>query len=186
LKLTDPGFEAIESLSDRGVVSGYTDGSFRPLAGLTRGQLAKMLVTTFGWGRIKPLEGRYTDVTESNWIYPFVETVTARGVMRGYPDGTFRPNSSISRGELIRSLVLSAGWKPTASVSELIVDVPARHPAASYIEAARVRGIISPDSDGNFYPDAPATRSDVSIVIYRALKYAEKSKPNEPGENIEE
>jgi hypothetical protein len=119
-------------------------------------------------------------------MYPFVETVSARGVMRGYSDGTFRPNSSISRGELIKSLVQSAGWPLSKSSAGLFLDVPGRHPLSTYIETARVRGIISPDAEGNFYPDAPATRSDVSIVIYSALKYSEQTIPNERGEHIEE
>jgi len=185
VKLTDPAFQAVESLSDRSIVSGYTDGSFRPMAALTRGQLAKILVTTFDWGQIKPIEGRFTDVTESNWMYPFVETAAARGVMRGYSDGTFRPNSTITRGELIKSLVQSAGWNLSKSGSGIILDVPGRNPLSTYIETARVRGIIAPDAEGNFYPDAPATRSDVSVVIYKALKYAELTYPNEPADNIE-
>lgn len=185
VKLTDPAFQAVETLSDRGIVSGYTDGSFRPLAALTRGQLAKILVTTFGWGQIKPFEGRFTDVTESNWMYPFVETAAARGVMRGYSDGTFQPNSTITRGELIKSLVQAAGWNLSKSGSGIILDVPGRNPLSPYIETARVRGIIAPDAEGNFYPDAPATRSDVSVVIYKALKYAEQTYPNEPDDNME-
>lgn len=179
LPMDDPAFVAVEFLSDKGIVSGYPDGSFRPDADLTRAQLAKMIVTARGWSLIRPMEGRFSDVPDNSWMFPYVETVVARGAMQGNLNGTFRPNSRATRGDVVRALVLAAGW-PIAKGPRpaMLPDGQIPHWSDPYVSVAVHKGVITTDQDGNFYPDYPATRSRASAMIYNMIMRLQEPLPD--------
>jgi hypothetical protein len=177
--MSHPNFIAIEELSRQGTIMGYTDGTFRPQAEVTRGQFAKMLVAAFGWTVIKPPEGRFTDVPKEDWAYPFVETVVARGAMAGFYDGTFRPGSRVTRGQMVQTLVVSAGWKADIPTRAPFLDVPRTHRYAPFLATALSRGIITSDEEGNFMPDHPTSRSYAAEWFYLVLKRLRDSDPRE-------
>jgi hypothetical protein len=102
-------------------------------------------------------------------MYPYVETAAARKVMEGYSDGTFRPNSAMSRASAVKSLVIAAGWKPVYPRASHFLDVTIRSAFSPYIESAYMHGAIYPDSEGNFYPTAQATRADITQMVYGML-----------------
>lgn len=168
--VTDPDLGAIEALTDLGIVGGYPDGSFRPNAPISRAQFAKFLGAVMKWGLIKPQESRFGDVPPDSPLFAFVETAAARGYMKGYTDGTFRPNAPISRADATRTWVAAAGWKPATSRSSYFLDVPQGFAAAGYIETARLRGLIAPDDDGNFRPYDAITRVELSRLAYRYVQ----------------
>ncbi len=170
-------FIAVEYLSDHGVISGYSDGTFRPDQALSRAGLAKMLAVSMHWSLIRPPEGRFNDVPADSWMYPYVETAAARGVLGGMADGSFQPGASISRAEAVRAIVLAAGWKPRGRPSSLLLDVPSDHWAAAYIQAAWEHHIAAPDSDGQFHPGLIITRADASQMIYNLMKEIERNTP---------
>lgn len=108
---SNPFYVYVETAYNRGVISGYSDGTFRPGADVTRGQLSKIIVTAEGWP-INTIGGpHFFDVPTNNPFYPFVETAYSRGVISGYSDGTFRPNNSATRGQ-ISKIVYSAITAP--------------------------------------------------------------------------
>jgi hypothetical protein len=168
--MSHPNFLAVEELSKRGIIIGYNDSTYRPTLGITRGQLAKMLVTAYGWTVIKPPEGRFADVPKEDWAYPYVETVVARGAMSGYHDGTFRAGAAVSRGALVQALVTGAGWKTNTPTRQIFTDVPNLHRYAPYLLAAKTRGIISADEDGAFKPDHAIDRASTAQWLYLTLK----------------
>lgn len=170
VQMSRPDFLSIESLSDQGIVSGYPDGSFKPDVPLTRAQLAKILAVAMKWSLIKPPQGRFSDVDPTAWMFPYVETAAARGVMAGYDDGTFLPNGGLSRAEAVQSIVLTAGWKPEQPASRAFLDVPVTHWAGAYIETARKHGVIALGEDRAFRPAALATRGAVSVMVDNMLK----------------
>jgi len=81
---------------------------------VTRAQLAKMLVVTMGWGLIKPPFERFSDVPADSWMFPYVETVAARGAMSGFMDGSFEPNLPVTRRDAVVAVTFSAGKLITA------------------------------------------------------------------------
>ena len=124
--VTHPAVKAIEYLSDLGIVSGYTNGSFRPDASVTRAQLAKMLVVTMQWGLITPPEARFVDVSPDSRMFPYVETAAAHGMMSGANDGTFQPNQPVSRSDLYCATRLAGGNRVVKS-GLLFSTLPAGH-----------------------------------------------------------
>ena len=96
----NPFYVYIETAYNRGVISGYADGTFRWGNNVTRGQLAKIVVLSRGWTINTGGGPHFTDVPTSNAFYPYIETAYNRDVIAGYADGTFRWGSNATRAQL--------------------------------------------------------------------------------------
>jgi len=89
---------AISTLSNAGILDGYNDGTFRPNAPITRAEFAKIAVSFFAYAD-EEYKALYPDVPEGKWYAQYVEAATELGLINGYPDGTFRPDKTITRAE---------------------------------------------------------------------------------------
>lgn len=89
---------AISTLSNMGIIDGYTDGTFRPYGKITRAQFAKIAVGFFET-TTKEYQGYYSDVPENAWFTDYVEAASRVGLIQGFQDGTFRPNVNITRAQ---------------------------------------------------------------------------------------
>ena len=101
---TDPNYAYIETAYNNGVISGYSDGTFRPYNVLTRGQMSKMIVNAMGWPANTHGGPHFSDVPTSNTFYVYIETIYNHGVVSGYADGTFRWGNNLTRGQLSKVL----------------------------------------------------------------------------------
>jgi len=81
----------------RTVGEGFSDGTFRPSALVTRAQFAKMAVDGFGLSTRTPGTPTFSDTPATNHFYPWIEGGAAAGIIGGYADGTFRGTHTISR-----------------------------------------------------------------------------------------
>ena len=157
--------EYISSLACRGVVSGYSDGSFRPQNPTTRGQIVKMVVSAQGWRLVRPRVPTFTDISIGHTFYRYIETAVAHGVINGYPGKTFRSDEYVTRAQVAKIVSLARGWSATTDAQVELCDVPASHWASSYVQSAIERGIFTGYGDGCFYPDAYATRAQLAKVL---------------------
>jgi hypothetical protein len=96
---SDYFYTAVQYLACHGVISGYSDGTFRPFNDTTRGQLTKIVVLAEGWTQTCTTQ-HFSDVPPSNPFYCYVETAFAHGIISGYADGTFRPGNNATRGQI--------------------------------------------------------------------------------------
>jgi plastocyanin len=101
---TDPFFSYIETAASHGVISGYSDGTFRPGNNVTRGQLAKIIVGARGWTLANPTTNSFNDVPFSNTFFRYIETAVQRQIISGYADGSFRPGNNATRGQISKIL----------------------------------------------------------------------------------
>jgi len=102
---TNPFFSYIEALYSKGLLSGYGDGTsrtFRPYQAVTRGQVAKIVVSAAGYKLQNPSTPSFSDVGVGSTYYQYIETAHSQGVLSGYPDGTFRANANATRGQIAR------------------------------------------------------------------------------------
>ena len=92
------GFKEVAYLSEFGILSGYSDGTFRPNNKITRAEFVKIAESfeALTWG-LSP----YNDVDGGHWAFRYIVSSAAKGWISGYPDGSFRPNSCISRAEAV-------------------------------------------------------------------------------------
>src|SRR5262249_30505204 len=149
---SDYFYEAVHRLYCSSVISGYSDGTFRPYNNTTRGQLSKIIVLAKGWVAECPIMRHFSDVPPANPFYCYIETAYARNVISGYSDGTFRPENNITRGQLSKVIVQAAGWPVVCPTPGHFTDVPADHPFFCYIETAFSHGAIAGYADGTFRP----------------------------------
>jgi hypothetical protein len=102
-----PFYVFVETAAYNNIVSGYDDGTFRPYANVTRGQLSKIVVVAATWPNINPPEPTFTDVPISHPFYTFIETAACHQIISGYSDGTFRPFSDATRGQISKIVYLA-------------------------------------------------------------------------------
>ena len=89
---------AISTLSNMGIIDGFSDGTFRPYAKITRAQFAKIAVGFFETTR-EDYQGYFTDVDIDAWYTEYVEAAARVGLIEGFNDGTFRPHTNITRAQ---------------------------------------------------------------------------------------
>ena len=158
----------VQYLLDRGVVTGYSDGTYRPNENVTRAQFAKMIVGAMDWPMVTPASASFGDVAPDHWAYGFIETAAAHGIISGYSDGTFRPQASVTRAQVAKMIVTARDWA---------TDIPASgytdvHPTDwynTYVGAMSQAEVISGYSDGTFRPNAPATRAQIAKILTFSL-----------------
>ena len=88
---------AISTLSNAGIVTGYNDGTFRPNQPITRGEMAKIIAN---FANLKHGDKTFTDLA-GHWSKSYVELAAGNGWIAGYPDGSFRPDQKITRAETV-------------------------------------------------------------------------------------
>jgi subtilisin family serine protease len=166
---TDWFYQYVEYVSLRGIANGYADGTFRPYANATRGQIAKMVVLGMNLPIVTPATPTFSDVPAGSAFYSYVETAAHFGIVSGYSDHTFRPNNDVTRGQIAKMVisadVLTAGWELMNPATPTFSDVPTTNPFYTYIETASAHGVISGYGDGTFRWGNNATRSQVAKMI---------------------
>lgn len=96
---TDWYNNAISTLSKLGIIDGYPDGTFRPMAGITRAEFAKMAVSFF---ELTESQKNHADIfsdISTSWARQYINAAYLCNIISGYPDGTFKPAKLITRAE---------------------------------------------------------------------------------------
>jgi hypothetical protein len=82
------------------VTGGFTDGTYRPGAAVTRGSMAAFLFRIEEVDEFEPVEESFSDVTALHPFFEEIEWLAASGVTGGFPDLTFRPSLAVTRGSM--------------------------------------------------------------------------------------
>ena len=156
-------FHAISVLSEKGVINGYEDGTFRPDGYITRAEAATMIVRGASLP-VTPQKSGYTDLADSHWACGNVMAATEAGIISGMGNGKFEPEGNVTYEQILKMLVCTVGF-------EQLAEEKGGWPRG-YIEAAYQNGIIdSAMRQKLFYTkkgSEPATRRHVADFLYRA------------------
>ncbi|MEH2409570.1 S-layer homology domain-containing protein [Nostoc sp.] len=163
----------IQQLSQRGVIAGFPDGSFRPEEPVTRAQFAAMVNKAFQKAQQRQAIN-FTDVPSNYWASSAIEQAYTIDFLSGYPGNRFKPNQAIPREQVLVSLAnglkYAAGGN-TESTLQYFNDasnIPSY--ARSPIAAATEKQIVVNYPNVKFLnPTATATRAQVAAFIYQAL-----------------
>lgn len=151
----------IENNATVGLVQGYPDGNFKPERALSRAELATLLVRAKG---IKLPDGQarqvFKDVKPGFWAAKYVEVAQREGLVKGYPDKTFRPNNKINKAEGIALMVRFDGAKLAEVDSKPYWDIGTNHWAAKYIQAAKENGMLQFIERNRLRPKEALVRSE--------------------------
>ena len=115
----------------------------------------------------------YFNDMSGHWGANAVNTLVGKGIIGGYPDGTFKPENNVTRAEYAKMLCIALGI-PAGGYSDVYSDVKSGDWFAPYVVALSNKGIIT-GFDGKFDPDGKITRQDAAVMTYRAAKAMLKS-----------
>ena len=103
---------AVSTLCHMGVLGGYSDGTFRPNAPITRAEFAKIAVS-FSQANGSAVYSYFTNVKTTDWFAPYVTAAKDSGLIEGYSDGSFKPENRITRAEACAIVNRVLGRKPS-------------------------------------------------------------------------
>ena len=95
---------AVQDLVERGIISGYSDGTFKPFADVTRGQAAKILAGLLKLDTKDVVDPKFTDVSPSDEYYGAIAALQNAGIVTGLADGSYGANRAITREQLASML----------------------------------------------------------------------------------
>ena len=144
-------------------INGYENGSFKPEGNMTRAEAAAMLARLQGLDLSNTARPNFIDV-RSGWYNAVINAVVNAGYMKGYPDGTFRPDGKITRAEFAQMIKAidkaNMGMAPFADAKG--------HWAEAAINQAYVNGRINGYPDGTFRPNNHITRAE-AVKVFNKL-----------------
>lgn len=159
-----PYHDAITTLAKEGIVSGDGSGKFLPDTSVSRSEILKMALKTAKIPLVAS-EAGFSDVSSGAWYAPYVATAKARGILSGYPDGTFKPAKKVTRAEALKIIVKSLSVTVPNYSSEY-VDVQSSDWVAPFAALAKKEKVFF-DDDTFFFPDAPMTRGEVASTLVK-------------------
>ena len=112
--------------------------------------------------------GTFKDVLATDWFFTYVRDLALAKIINGYPDGTFKPQNSITRAEFAKVIVLAHGSTPATTTSSSFKDVAPSYWARGYIERAKELGFINGYPDGTFKPANNISRQEIAKIVVLA------------------
>jgi hypothetical protein len=152
-------------------IDGYEDGSFHPDGKITRAEFAAIITRVFNIGSSSKYSLVLNDI-DSHWAKDVIQKLASTGVINGYEDGTFKPDQTISRQEMVvilSRIVNLSKLDKDASKGNLTDLASASSYAVNQIKDAAEAGLISGKGEGIFDPLGSSTRSEALTVILNAL-----------------
>ena len=167
---------AVVTLSEKGIISGYPDGTFKPDGAITRAEFAAVITRFKGIADSAPADAvtGFADLDAdagTAWAKPYVKAAVDAGIINGFNDGTFRAGESVIYEQAIKMIVCALGFQSLAD--EELAKIENATWSAGYIAVANNKGI----TDGAEVADvtAPATRGIVAILTGNALEGEEET-----------
>lgn len=161
----------VGQLTQRSIIGGFPDGSFKPDDGITRAQFAAIAVKALNLPQASG-PATFRDVATNYWGAKAIAAVSQAGLVTGFPDGTFKPEDKITRAQ---ALVILAKALPAGIADVSILNsyqdgsqVPA-WAAPSVAKAAKARILVSYPDPSAIRPNTNATRADVAALTYQTL-----------------
>ncbi len=156
-------------------IFGYNDGSFRPDNDMTRSEAAAIFARLISEEKEEAISGRatFTDVSSDYWAYGYIGYLEKYDIIRGYTDGTFRPNDAVTRAEFVAMSVRYYALFNDVERGEYTVnytDLAKNYWAYADIAYAKHIGWLNGYADGTFKGDNNITRAEVVTVTNHATE----------------
>lgn len=159
------------------------DGTFAPIPTLFNGNSATLKSLTNSKYTIVSNDMTFTDITDT-WNKEQIEKLASKYIVQGFNDGTFDPQSSITRKEFTALISRALGLVPEFDYDGQFADVKEDKWYAEAVQTAVEAGIIQGREDGSFDPDGNITRTEAATMIKRAMDFVsyDESKLNDAKE----
>lgn len=159
-------YNEISYLSDLKYISGFTDGTFGPEDKVTRAAAAAIIGRSLGLDGTKRVT-TFKDVNVTNFASGYIDSAVKAGIILGFPDGTFRPEETVTRAQL--AIFLSRGFKLQNRTAINFTDVSKNMKAYESIQKILAENITAGYPDNTFKPDLAVTRGQFAAFLARTL-----------------
>lgn len=175
-----PNYTAIMDLKERGTISGYPDGTFKPDQVVNRVEALKIIL--LGAAVVVPDNtgtGGFSDTLANEWYAKYLLKAKELGVVSGYPDGTFKPTQTVNLVENLKMLIetrninLSAVFVAENPFADAFKD----QWYAKYVQYAKDQQWISGDSMNKIYPSQGMTRGKLAQLLYNSIQKTPMEQP---------
>lgn len=158
--------EAVKALAESGAITGDTDGKFHPEDNLTRAQACIIIVKTIdplaslvnGTATQSGAKAGFADLRGYSWAAGYIAYAVEHGIVKGYPDGTFKPGVNVSSDEMLTMVLRAAGY----TEDKIGTNWP-----ADYITKAKEVGILKGIDET--YPEN-ATKGIAAQMAFNQMK----------------
>ncbi|KKB38763.1 S-layer homology domain-containing protein [Bacillus thermotolerans] len=155
----------IEYLADKGIINGYSNGSFGLHDKVTRAQVAIMMARALKLNTNNPTNPGFNDVPTNFYAYKEIATLTNEGIFPN--NGKFEPNRAITRGEM--ALALTRAFKLKGTYMGEIYDVAQHTELYRAVDTMAANKITTIDEKGQYLPNDKLTRVQFSVFLARTI-----------------
>ncbi|MBP9758495.1 S-layer homology domain-containing protein [Candidatus Dojkabacteria bacterium] len=174
-------YEHVQELECHNVIHGYSDNTFRPFSPVTRGEMAKIISNGMRMEEYKYC-GSFRDVPTSNKFYNYISTLKCRGVIGGYSDGSFRPDTYVTRAEAMKFIVNGArirtnnpNFLGTGNNYNIYSDVNQYDPLYQYVSAGQSMNIYQDINNNQFRPNNYISRGELALYLNLVRREIDKT-----------
>ncbi len=172
-KTDTSGVLVLPAKEHKAYIVGYNDGTFRPDSDMTRAEASAIFARLISEEKGETINGKasFSDVSSKEWYYSYVGYLAKYNIIKGYTDGTFRPNDKVTRAEFVAMAVRFYGLFNDVKKTGYTVtytDLASSYWAYSDIAYAKHIGWLNGYADGSFKPDNNITRAEVVTVTNHA------------------
>ncbi|MWC26895.1 carbohydrate binding domain-containing protein [Paenibacillus sp. MMS18-CY102] len=159
--------DEVHKWAEEGFISGFTDGTFRPNQGVTRAELTKLINALFGF--TDQAAASFNDIANDAWYKDQVAIAKEAGYISGYPDGSFKPNETVTRQEVAK---MAAALFPLPTAADNTLSVYKDQSSISgFAKSAMANmvggGFLKGFTDGTIRPAQPITRAEAVVLLDR-------------------
>ena len=168
VKPTHHFYEAVLNLTERGVINGYDNGTFRPGENISREHAAKIMALALNLDTENVVDPGFKDIQKNHPYYGHIAALVNAGIIKGYEDNTFRPKGKLTRAHVAQMLVLGYDFEEEKLSNLPFNDINDKQWFANYIQTLFSNEITTGTTPTTFSPNAFVTRGQVASFIHRS------------------
>lgn len=173
-------YTAISTLEIDGIINGHPDGTFKPYDKINRAEALKMLMLACEEISVEeaeefdtPEEDPFSDTPADSWYIGYLITAQEKGLVNGYPDGTFRPTDEVNLAEALKMFLECFDNIVYPNDEEyLFADTPSEAWFTKYTMYAASRQLLDINLNNEIFPDQKLTRGYLAEIIYRMKMFS--------------
>lgn len=165
-------YDAVMKYSAAGMISGYSDGTFKPGQNITRQDAAKLLALVLDLDVKNVSDPGFKDVSKTSPYYSYIAALVEAGIISGYEDNTFKPGDSLTRAQMAKIITLGFELEDVNSFQLPFKDINDKQWHMEFVRTLYAHEITTGTTPTTFSPNAFVTRGQMASFVFRSEAFA--------------
>ncbi|RBW67602.1 C40 family peptidase [Bacillus taeanensis] len=161
--------DEIRALGTSSIINGYPHSLFKPEQAITRAEVAGVVSSVLNLDKSKGSQVNYNDVSPNHWAAGAIHAATQAGILSGYENGTFKPDTEMTRDEIAAVLVRAFQLANNENAAVNFKDVAQNSWAYYDIQSLVANNITVGYADHTYRPTNDTSRAEFSVFLHRAM-----------------